>query len=428
MIQYELKYKIKEVQEVFRIKLEKKLSHNNSREFWSGMKLLTGFKVRSEHGGGEMDKANEMNEYFNRFSNTCVMPTDRGYGSGANSATLILEDEQTNFRVSENDVRRQFKSLNIDSIKELPPFPMMNLPFFYGNVTLISLTEMLEPIHRTIITFLTLLFFTFFLYIISVLLKVFFSTPDIWETSRYILFVHMLINDTLYLALGNFILLSVIYSVYLPMPVCFMLHTLAACCFRVTPYNLAAMSLERYIAICFPLRHLQFCMAKNARSAILVLWIIGVGPGIAYFTAIICSTKRRFLSFYVVCDSSLLIIYPLQNMIRSIINILSFTTVALIIVFTYIKVMMVARRIGSGRSSALKAGKTVMLHALQLILCMVSFISTITETLFMSHFVYLLTSNFIILTCLPRLLSPVIYGLRDDIFRKYLKKNYSLKF
>ncbi|CAJ0966992.1 unnamed protein product [Ranitomeya imitator] len=230
--------------------------------------------------------------------------------------------------------------------------------------------------------------------------NVFFSNPHIWEKSRYILFVHMLINDTLYLALGNFLLLSTIYSLSLPVPVCFMLQTLATCSFRVTPYNLAVMSLERYVAICFPLRHLEFCTAKKARSMILVIWVIGVCPSIADLTVIMYSIEKSFLSLYVACDVPLLALTPQQNVIKSIINFFSFTMVALIIAFTYIKIMLVARKIGSVGSSALKARKTVMLHAFQLILCLVSFISTITETVFIKYISYLLISNFLIFTCL----------------------------
>ncbi|XP_073525087.1 odorant receptor 131-2-like [Phyllobates terribilis] len=285
---------------------------------------------------------------------------------------------------------------------------------------------MVDTVTRSVLAVFTFLFFTFFLYIISILLKIFFSNPHIWEKSRYILFVHMLINDALYLALGNFIFVTAMYSVHFSAPVCFVLHTLASCCFRVTPYNLAVMSLERYVAICFPLRHLKLCTVKRARSAILVIWLIGVCPSIADF--IIYSIEGSFFSLHGFCDHLMLFVSPIQNVILSFINILSFAAVALIIVFTYIEVMLVARKIGSGGSSALKAGKTVMLHAFQLILCMVSFISTITETLLINYINYLLLTNYIMLTCLPRLLSPVIYGLRDEVFRKYIKKMYLIKF
>ncbi|XP_056415979.1 odorant receptor 131-2-like [Hyla sarda] len=307
-------------------------------------------------------------------------------------------------------------------------FPMVNFTSTSENVTLMSSgTERVDFTTRTLLVILTFSFFAFFLYIITILLKVFFTAPHMQENSRYVLFVHMLINDTLYLALGNFLLATIMYSVYLPVPVCYLFHSVASCSFRVTPYNLAIMSLERYIAICFPLRHFEFCTRKRAKSAILVVWVVGFSPNIADFTAVIYSTKRTFYSLYVFCDRSMLVISPLQNVIRSFTNILSFTIVALIIVFTYIKVMLVARKVGSGGSSAHKAGKTVMLHAFQLLLYMASFISTLTETYLLNYITYLVISNFIMFTCLPRLLSPIIYGVRDEVFRKYIRKLYSIK-
>ncbi|XP_077155389.1 odorant receptor 131-2-like [Ranitomeya variabilis] len=300
---------------------------------------------------------------------------------------------------------------------------MVNFTSISGNGTLMSTyIRRVDAVTRSALAVFTFLMFTFFLYIISGLLKVFFSNPQIWEKSRYILFVHMLINDTLYLALGDFFLVTAMYSVHFPVSVCFMLHTLATCCFRVTPYNLAVMSLERFIAICFPLRHLHFCTAKRTRYVILVIWLIGVCPSIADCTVIIYTIKGSFFSLHGFCGRSMLF-----NVIMSFINILSFAAVALIIAFTYIEVMLVARKIGSGGSSAHKAGKTVMLHAFQLILCMVSFISIITEVLLINYVSYLLITNYIILTCLPRLLSPVIYGLRDEVFRKYIKKMNLIK-
>ncbi|CAJ0924414.1 unnamed protein product [Ranitomeya imitator] len=154
---------------------------------------------------------------------------DMSNTSGVYSAMLNTQRVRSQKRI----VVMQFSMVNFTSISE--------------NCTLMSTyIEWVDAVTRSALAVFTLLIFTFFLYIISVLLKVFFSNPHIWEKSRYILFVHMLINDTLYLALGNFILVTAMYSVHFPVSVCFMLHTLATCCFRVTPYNLAVMSLERY--------------------------------------------------------------------------------------------------------------------------------------------------------------------------------------
>ncbi|XP_040278450.1 odorant receptor 131-2-like [Bufo bufo] len=302
---------------------------------------------------------------------------------------------------------------------------MENFTSALGNVTLIF-SYKVDDVTRTVFLITSLLCFTFFFYFIAIMLKVFFTTPHMQEDPRYLLFVHMLINDTLYIIITNFLVVSYMHSVYFPIILCFIINTLTGCIFLVTPYNLAVMSLERYIAICFPLRHLQFCTPKRAKYAILVVWVIGLSLCLVNFIIAMCLADRTLYSLYVLCDSPMLRISPIIGQIGTFINIFSFSGVALIIVFTYINVMLVARRIGSSGSSALKAGKTVMLHAFQLILCMVAFISTVTEVYVNNYLYILIVTNYILFTCVPRFLSPLIYGVRDKAFRKHIGKYCSI--
>ncbi|XP_040278447.1 odorant receptor 131-2-like [Bufo bufo] len=292
-----------------------------------------------------------------------------------------------------------------------------------GNVTLMF-SHKVDDVAQILFVIVSLLCFTIFFYFIAIMLKVFFSTPHMQEDPRYILFVHMLINDTLYIFFANFLVVSNMYSVYFPIIFCFVFSTLGGCVFLLTPYNLALMSLERYIAICFPLRHLQFCTPRRAKYAIAVIWIIGLSLCLVNFIIAMCLADRTLYSLYVLCDSPMLRISPVIGQIGTFINIFSFTMVALIIVFTYINVMLVARRVGSSRSSALKAGKTVMLHAFQLLLCLVAFISTVTEIYVMNYTYLLIFTNYVLFTCVPRFLSPLIYGVRDEVFQKHIR-NYS---
>ncbi|XP_044140292.1 odorant receptor 131-2-like [Bufo gargarizans] len=304
---------------------------------------------------------------------------------------------------------------------------MENLTSAPGNVTLmLSYTRKVDDVTRTAFLITSLLGFFFFFYFIAIMLKVFFTTPQMQENPRYILFIHMLINDTLYVIWGIVIVLFFMHSVYVPMIVCFIIHIMSSCSFRVTPYNLAVMSLERYIAICFPLRHLKFCTPKRAKYAIAMVWVIGLSLSIANFTSGIYSTESTSYSVSVLCDGSLLMISPVQRMVRSFTNIVSFTGVALIVVFTYINVMLVARKVGSGGSSAHKAGKTVMLHAFQLMLCMASFITNLTETYVKNYMYFLIVSNYVLFMCVPRFLSPLIYGVRDEALQKHIRKYCSI--
>ncbi|OCT96398.1 odorant receptor 131-2 [Xenopus laevis] len=277
---------------------------------------------------------------------------------------------------------------------------------------------------KTGLVVLTLICFSCFLYTIIVLLHIFFSSPHLKDNVRYVLFAHMLINDTVYLVSSLFLFLASIYKQYIPVPACYLVYTVATVTFRVTPYNLAVMSLERYLVICFPLRQGELITMRKAVAAIGGMWTLGLIPNLADFI-----TFSPFIGMLqpVVCRVSALTVRPEQDTIRFYNDIFTFTLVALVILFTYTKVLMVARSISSDKLSALKASKTVMLHAFQLLLCMTSLLSSIVFANVFNYATYLPLASFLLFTCLPRFLCPLIYGLRDKVMGKYVKKMYSAK-
>ncbi|XP_063297077.1 odorant receptor 131-2-like [Pelobates fuscus] len=265
--------------------------------------------------------------------------------------------------------------------------------------------------------------YLFFLYFLTVILTVFFSTVQIRENPRYLLFVHMLVTDTIYLTLGIFLSLSTLYvPLYIPVPICYILIITLSTAFKVTPYNLAVMALERYVAICFPLRHGELCTRHNSVVAIAVIWVIGFIPNIVDFAIMISNQKPNFFSLRFKCSKTIFINVPEQDIMRNVTNVLSFVLVGLVMVFTYIQIMLIALNFGSKNSLASKAGKTIMLHALQLLLCMTAFSHNITEVYFKEYLLAMARINFLFFMCLPRSLSPLIYGLRDEMLRNYIKK------
>ncbi|XP_040278453.1 odorant receptor 131-2-like [Bufo bufo] len=298
----------------------------------------------------------------------------------------------------------------------------MNLTGTFNNGSQISdYSERVMYILTLIFFILTLPCFCFFLYFISIILIIYFTTPRVRETSRYILFAHMLVNDVLYLFLG--LLLSFAYGLfYIPPPVCYFLLTLTTATFRVTPYNLAAMALERYLAICFPLRYAMFCTVKRSYSVITAMWFLGLLPNAADLAILSASVERSYFSQRLLCKQEWFIVKPMQETIRSFSLLGSLFMVALIILYTYIKVMLIARKSGSSSSSASKAVRTLMLHAFQLFLSIVSLLSIVTE---FYGGMYLVMFNFVVFMCLPRLLSPLIYGIRDEVFSKCIRKMHS---
>ncbi|XP_046894102.1 odorant receptor 131-2-like [Hypomesus transpacificus] len=181
------------------------------------------------------------------------------------------------------------------------------------------------------------------------------------ETPRYLLLYNLLFADTFQLAMGQLLLILSLPPVFLTHYTCTILVLITITVTSVSPLNLAVMSLERYVAVCFPLRHSAIVTVKNTGIVIL------------------CS---------------------------------------------YFGVTTVARSASSDKASTTKARNTVLLHMIQLLLCLSTSLSGI-----LTGYIYRLgTLNrtarlivgyvfFIFIVTLPRCLSSLIYGLRDQTIR-----------
>ena len=63
-VQKQLKVKIGDNKEVQSRKLQNKPQQKNTRDVWSGMKKITGFKSKEHQIHGNLDRANELNTFF----------------------------------------------------------------------------------------------------------------------------------------------------------------------------------------------------------------------------------------------------------------------------------------------------------------------------------------------------------------------------
>ncbi|TWW60917.1 hypothetical protein D4764_05G0010070 [Takifugu flavidus] len=66
--QREVKRCLKEAKNTYRKKVEKKLADNNMRDVWEGVRTITGHKAKTSMEGGGVERANNLNQFFNRFS------------------------------------------------------------------------------------------------------------------------------------------------------------------------------------------------------------------------------------------------------------------------------------------------------------------------------------------------------------------------
>lgn len=240
---------------------------------------------------------------------------------------------------------------------------------------------------------------------------------------RYILYIHLVINDIILLTL--FTLIQVLsYIVFtLNVSVCMLLLMIAIFSNLNNPLTLAVMATECYIAICFPLRHTQICTVKKTYVVIGLIWMISTLSILPDLFVSLVTESMEFFRSRVFCLRENVFRYPDLTVKRDVSNAVFLVIVWLTLFYTYFRILFAAQ---AAAVDAKKARNTVLLHGFQLLLCMLTYVFH----LLLSGLTYLfpkwvLAIRFtisIFVQVLPRLISPVIYGLRDKTFRKYLKR------
>ncbi|XP_063072283.1 odorant receptor 131-2-like [Engraulis encrasicolus] len=248
--------------------------------------------------------------------------------------------------------------------------------------------------------------------------------------TRYILYIHLVINDMIMLSMSaTLFVLTYVNPIY-NVSVCCLMIVIAATTHKNTPLILACMAIERYIAICKPLHHAQICTVPRTYALIGIIWGVGVAPTLADVIALLIERPAGFFYTNIFCYNENLFTSTYYREKLKVVPPIYLSFVWLILIFTYIRIVMVAKK-AKGDSSAKKAHNTVLLHGIQLLLCMMSYVSRLLNMILVpffpehrskiSFFTYLITS------IVPRLLSTLIYGLRDQAFSKRMSVYFSCK-
>ncbi|KAK2861504.1 hypothetical protein Q5P01_001037 [Channa striata] len=240
---------------------------------------------------------------------------------------------------------------------------------------------------------------------------------------RYILYIHLVVNDIFLLT--TFTVLQVLsYIVFtLNVSLCIVLLMLGIVFSLNNPLTLAAMAVECYIAICFPLRHTQICTAKKTHVVVGLIWAINAFSVIPDLFVTLSTESVEFFSSRVFCTRDNVFRKPYLAVKRDVFHTSFLVLVWLTLFYTYFRILFTAK---AAATHAKKARNTVLLHGFQLLLCMLTYVYNFTiEGLTYFFPKDALTIRFIMnlfTSVCPRLISPVIYGLRDKTFRRYLKR------
>ncbi|XP_036005873.1 odorant receptor 131-2-like [Fundulus heteroclitus] len=253
------------------------------------------------------------------------------------------------------------------------------------------------------------------------LITTFFLKDYFHTTMRYILFIVTLFSDSLFLILTDVLLILSYFGFTMQMWLCYLIYIVLSLCVFVTPLTLTAMVLERYVAICMPMRHTELCTTRSTFHLILTIHCVSAIPCVVVISIFSASSVLAFYTSRTICSVEMFILHKWQSHLRSAISQFYFLIMCIIIVFSYVKIMKVAKAAsGENKKSTWKGIRTVILHSFQLTLCLIQlwcpFIEAAVLQIDYMLFINVRYLNYITFILAPRCLSPLIYGLRDDLF------------
>lgn len=250
------------------------------------------------------------------------------------------------------------------------------------------------------------------------------SSPQVLKGNpRYVLFIHLVVNDMiqLFIAISLFVFSYVFFTINVS--ACCLLVMAAVSTTQNTPLNLATMALECYVAVCLPLRHATLCTVRRAHLVIGLMWATSVLTVLPDLFILMASEPLGFFLSSVFCtrDKVFRSSYSLSK--RNASHITFLIIVWLTLLYTYFNILFAAK---SASTDTKKAHNTILLHGFQVLLCMMVYVQPMVQAglaqLFPEAFTAVQFTNFILYQILPRFLNPVLYGLRDKTFRRYLRK------
>ncbi|XP_013119979.2 odorant receptor 131-2-like [Oreochromis niloticus] len=287
----------------------------------------------------------------------------------------------------------------------------------------LQVAESLRPNDRMIIVQILVIIF---LCINMLLILTFIKKESFHTSARYILFSVTLLSDSLLLFVSDILVILTYFQFTIPVWLCIILTIFVVMYTFVTPVTLTAMTLERYVAICMPLRHGQLCSTRSTMYCILIIHVLSSAPCIIILSMFFAFASLKFYKQSMICSVEAFTLYRWQDHVRSAVFQFYFLIMGITIAYSYVQIMKVAKAASGDKKKLTHKGlKTVILHAFQLLLCLIQlwcpFIETAVLQIDFRLFINVRYSNYIMFSIAPRCLSPLIYGLRDENFFLVLK-------
>ncbi|XP_041863723.1 odorant receptor 131-2-like [Melanotaenia boesemani] len=266
-----------------------------------------------------------------------------------------------------------------------------------------------------------------FLYINGTMLYILRSKPVFRETCRYILLYNLLLADTVQLAQSQAMFLLSVCRIKLAYSLCIVLSMFANLTTGISPLTLLVMPLERYVAVCYPLRYASIATIRNTVVAVSAIWAVSSLNSLTRSLLFLQFPFEKMASLQLqdVCSNIALVLGYLTDEYDRAYTCVLFVSAGVAVTVSYFGVIIAARSASTDKVLARKARNTLLLHLVQLGLSLSSTINNplLTALSRISTKMVLLWVQNVFYVCFiifPRCLSSLIYGLRDQTIRPVL--------
>ncbi|XP_028277873.1 odorant receptor 131-2-like [Parambassis ranga] len=282
-------------------------------------------------------------------------------------------------------------------------------------------------VEKMLLVTLTTISCCIFLIINVIMLFTLRSRPVFRETCRYILLYNLLFADTVQIAVSQLLYILSVCRIMLTYPVCGVFVMVANLTSEISPLTLVVMSLERYVAVCYPLRHTTIITIRNTGAAITAVWAFcSLNTGVRVLLLLQFPFEQlQSLQMKQFCSTFLMFLTPVTVDYDKAYTCFLFVSAGLSVISSYIGVIIAARSASTDKASARRARNTLLLHLVQLCLILSSTIhnplliaasNVVTRTML----IRIQNILYVFIIVLPRCLSALIYGIRDKTIRPVL--------
>ncbi|XP_072301727.1 odorant receptor 131-2-like [Eucyclogobius newberryi] len=241
------------------------------------------------------------------------------------------------------------------------------------------------------------------------------------ETPRYCLLFNLLLADTQHMFLSQLLYLLAATYTSLHFPVCALLTLIIDLSNEVSPLTVVLLSLERYVAVCLPLRHATLLGGRRTAMVVLLVWALCV-LNLVVRVGLLPFHKLDYLMMKDYCSSLFIRTTPISRAYDEAYISFLFVFSAVAILWSYVMVMMAAHRCATENS--VKARNTLLLHLLQLVLSLsatiyLPLVIAVGRTMALTRLTFVRVQNalYVLIMILPRGLSVLIYGIKDQTIR-----------